>query len=276
MLIALKDKVALYTKAPERQGVFGIIKPDFEQVWDSNEFRYYRRVSRNTRNGVAYSETVKSSYGAPATARFADDTPVKFFKELQFWVHGLCSERSGQSEEDNKKDFRSMWRDNAFMSNFAGTNTRADYVNDNGLPPEIQIQPMSTGGNLLRIVGETTHRQVPCYVFEAINPNVEFRGYHPIAHKWLFFYPTISVRQWIKDNKGGWLEKREYFNEPFDDYGENAVIPVFGFRYDLRSSTKYTNIIEKTRVRLLAPTEPVPNPYLLRDGRKKENPFKGF
>lgn len=277
MLFVYRDRATVeYQPVQKRAGVFGVVNPDYEQIWDSAEFRFYKRVSRNTRNGIAYSANVPSSYGAPATARFSDDTPVKFFKDLQLWVHALCSENSGQSEADNKKDFASMFRDNAFMSNFAGTWTRADYVNENGLPPEIQLQPMSTGGNLLKVIGETTFRQLPHYIVEAINPNVEFRRYHPSTHPWLFFRPTISVREWIPNGKGDWLEKREYFNEPFDDYGENAVLPVFGFRYDVRSSTKYTNIILKSRVRVLGATEPVPNPYRLRFGRMKPNPYAGF
>jgi len=259
-----------------RAGTFCVVNPDYDQLWDADEFpkRNYH-VSRPTRNGTPYSDNVPSSKGLPATARFVDDTPVKFFKDLQFWVHGLCSENSQQSESMNKRDFQSMWRDNAWMSNFAGTWTRADYINNNGMPPEIQIQPMVCGGSLLKIVGESTVRQTPCWIVEAINPNVLFRGYHPDDQPHLFFRPVLSVREWIKDAKGNITQKNEYYAEPFDDYGENSVVPVFGFRYDLRSSTKYTNVIEKYRVRLLGDS-PVPNPFIMRYGRKKANPYEGL
>jgi hypothetical protein len=257
-----------------RDGMYCVVNPDYDQRWGV-EFVKNWRVSRPTRNGTPYSDNVPSSKGLPATARFVDDTPVKFFRDLQFWVHGLCSENAQQSEALNKKDFASMWRDNAWMSNFAGTWTRADYINNNGKPPEIQLQPMACGGSLLKIVGESTVRQTPCWVVEAINPNFSYRGYHPDTHKHLFFRPILSVREWLKDLKGNVTQKNEFYAEPFDDYGENSVVPVFGFRYDVRSSTKYTNVIEKYRVKLLGDS-PVPNPFIMRYGRKKANPYEGF
>ena len=72
------------------------------------------------------------------------------------------------------------------------------------------------------------------------------------------------------------IEKREWFNEPFDDYGENTVVPIYGFREDKRSSTGWCNVIEKYRVKLLPSESPVPNPFTLRNGRTKENPYAGF
>jgi hypothetical protein len=83
------------------------------------------------------------------------------------------------------------------------------------------------------------------------------------------------VREWLKDAKGNITHKNEYYAEPFDDYGENSVVPVFGFRYDVRSNTKYTNVIEKYRVKLLGDS-PVPNPWIMRYGRTKANPYDGF
>jgi len=265
--------VAIYQ--PVEQGTFCVVNPDYDQLWDAVEFpkRNYH-VSRPTRNGIAYSDTVSSSKGLPATARFVDDTPVKFFRDLQFWVHGLCSENSQQSEALNKKDFQSMWRDNAWMSNFAGTWTRADYINNNGKPPEIQIQPMACGGSLLKIVGETKVRQTECWIIEAINPIVSYRQYHPSTHKHLFFRPIISVRDWVRDAKGNYIVKREFYAEPFDDYGENSVVPVFGFRTEPRSQTGYANLIEKYRVRVLKTGESAPNPFIMRYGRTKKNPYE--
>lgn len=257
-----------------RDGTYYIVNPDYDQVWSSVEFpNRNKKVSRPTRNGTPYNAV--SGRGLPATARFVDDKPVKFFRDLQFWVHGLCSEKSGQSEAENKKDFASLWRDNGWMTNFAGTWTRADYINGNGMPPEIQQQPMACGGSLLRYVGDTVVRQTQCILIEAINPEVEYRKYHPSTHPWLFFRPTISAREWIFDSKNNVIEKREWFNEPFDDYGENAVVPIYGFREDKRSSTGWCNVIETYRVKLLPPESPVPNPFVIR-GRTKENPYAGF
>jgi len=273
-IIITQESGKVTTLRPASQsGDFCVVNPDYDQLWSAIDFpkRNYH-VSRPTRNGTAYSDGVPSSKGLPATARFVDDTPVKFFRDLQLWVHGLCSENSQQSEELNKKDFQSMWRDNAWMSNFAGTWTRADYINNNGMPPEIQIQPMVCGGSLLKIVGEEKVKQTPCWIVEAINPNVSYRQYHPGTHKHLFFFPALSIREWIKDSKGNITRKDEFYSEPFDDYGENSVVPVFGFRYDARSSTGYTNVIEKYRVRVLD-NSPAPNPWIMRYGRTKANPY---
>lgn len=260
------------TKRPP--GTYCVVNPDYEQVWSSEDFKNYKRVSRPTRNGTPYN--VSSGQGLPATARFVEDTPVRFARDLQFYVHGLCSRGTGISEQEKKNSFRSLWRDNAWMSNFAGTMTRADYINENGLPPYIQIQPMATGGALLKIVGETRVKRTDCWLIEAINPDVEFESYDPDLQPWLFFRPTLSIREWIFDKKNNPIEKREWFNEPFPQYGEASVVPVFGFLKDTRLSTGWMNVIEKYRVRVLSENEPVPNPFRLRYGRTKINPYEGF
>lgn len=250
-------------------GLFCIVNPDYEQVWDNVEFEYYKNVSRPTRNGIAYGAV--SGIGLPATARFVDDTPVKFVKELQFWVHDICSRNAAISEQEKRNSFRSLWRDNAWMSNFAGSITRADYINNNGMPPEIQLQPMATGGALLKITGETYIRGRACYLIEAINP-LYFTGYDPDTTPWLFFRPTLSVRRWIFDDKNNVIKKEEHYNEPFPQYAEESIVPVFGFIKNSASGTGYANAIEKSRVRVLQKNEFIPNPFIIRD-RVKKNPY---
>ena len=71
------------------------------------------------------------------------------------------------------------------------------------------------------------------------------------------------------------IRKEEWYNEPFSQYAENAVVPVFGFVSDARSVTGWANVIEKYRVRILGTTEAVPNPFIIR-GRVKPNPYEGF
>ena len=264
-------RVRITNNPPARVGTYCIVNPDYQQKWTG--FKVNELASRPTRNGIAYNAV--SGQGLPATARFVDDTPVKFVRDLQYWVHGLCSENASISDAEKKAAFRSLWRDNAWMSNFAGTWSRADYINNNGLPPEIQIQPMATGGALLRVVGETRVKQTDCLLIEAINPTKAYNPYHPRTHPWLFFRPTLSVRQWIFDNKNNVIRKEEWYNEPFSQYAENAVVPVFGFVSDARSVTGWANVIEKYRVRILGTTEAVPNPFIIR-GRVKPNPYEGF
>lgn len=253
-----------------RDGDFCVVNPDFNQVWSSADWKYYKNVSRPTRNNDPYGDEERANGGGglPATARFVDDTPVKFTRDLQFFVHEMCY-NNNISDKENKNSFRSLWRDKAAMSNFAGTTTRADYINENGLPPEIQIQPMAMGGSLLKIIGETTLKHTPCYLVEAVHPD---RPEECINKLWLKFYPSNSVRRWYFDDKKNVIKKEEFYNEPFSQYDGNCVVPVFGFRYDERSSTKYCNVIEKYRVRLLGDS-PIPNPWIIRDGRTKENPY---
>lgn len=263
-----------YKIAPAtRKGLYCIVNPDFNQVWDSNEYKFFRNVSRNTRNGIAYSENVGSYWGAPATARFMDDTPLVFKKEFQEWVHSTNHARSQQHENASKKNFAFMFRDDGWMSNFAGTDTRADYINGNGLPPEIMIQPMATGGALLKIVGEAIHRNVAVWLVEAINPNVNKNfTFAEFPHLW--FPPTVSCRIWTKNAKGDdWASKEEFYSEPYPAYGENTLMPVLGFRKDPRSITKYVNLIAKTRVYILPNDRPIPHPYVMRFGRVKANPY---
>jgi len=274
MIATFGDVKAEYKLKPAatRKGLYCIVNPDFQQVWDKNEYKNYKNVSRNTRNGIAYAEHVESYYGAPATARFLDDTPLVFKKEFQEWVHFTNHARSQQSEAASKSDFRFMFRDNAWMSNFAGTKTRADYINGNGLPPEIMKQPMATGGALLKIVGETVHRGAAAWLVEAINPNVSIAfTFAEFPH--LYFPPTISCRLWTRDAKGNFISKEEFYSEPYPAYGENTIMPILGFRKDPRSITGYVNLIAKTRVYILPNDRPIPHPYVMRFGRTKPNPY---
>lgn len=267
--------VQYHKKGVKRDQTFGVVNPDYDQIWDVDH-NYVTKVSRPSRNKVPYD--VPGGRALPATARFFDDTPVKFTCELQEWVHSICCERLASASDLNKKNwFQSLWRGNAFMSNYAGTDTRKNCIGMTNLGADFpQVQPMATGGTLLLILGENKVRGMDCYIFEAINPLEKFHVYHPKKHKWLFFEPTLSARAPLYDDKGYIVGYEEWYQEPFHHYDEKTIIPIFSFIRDERSSTGWVNILDKRRVRILQNDEPVPNPYVLRDGRKIPNPYEGM
>lgn len=265
-------KVQIIYDTP-RNGMYYIVKNDYDMVWA--DFENVTHVSRPTRNGVPYNRydpRVNSNRALPATARFMAETYVNFDCDLQWWEHGLCMERSGLSHAESKDDFASMNRGNAFRTDFAGSNTRHDCVNSTNEDKDyIKIKPMAMGGTVLRWVADSGNN----IIFEAINPLMPYLQYHPTRDWWLFFYPTISAREWEYVGKDE-IIKREYFQEPMHYYNERAVLPMYGFRKDNRSSTGYSNMISKSRVRKIGASEPIPNPYIMRYGRKIKNPYMEF
>lgn len=267
-------------------GVYGIINPDYEQVWVipdyENKIITLKKLDRNSRNEILAGKKQGSGYNAPsgqsvpATARFLDDRFVEFSKDLQEWFHfTLNGGKTGA--EQAKKDFANMFRDNAMLTNFAGSWTRADYINNNGKPPYIQIQPMVSGGDLIKIVEEINYKRQPALLVEAINPKVEYKIYSPDTHRYLFFRPKNSARVKVVDSKGYIIGYKTWYQEPSNSwYGEKVEVPIFGFIENEKSSTGWCNIIEKSRVRILKDGESVPNPYIMRDGRQLPNPYGGF
>lgn len=269
------------------KGIYGVVNPDYEQVWNipnfENKFVTLKNLDRNSRNEILGGKKQGMGYNAPsgqslpATARFLDDRFVEFKKDIQEWVHYEVN--GGKTNEyQAKKDFSHCFRGNAWMTNFAGTDKRADYINNNSLPPYVQVQPMATGASLLKIVEEVVHKQQKAYLIEAINPTVSgYRKYLPTNRRDLFFRPINSARVKIVDKKGYLIRYDCYYQEPSSSwYGEKMDVPIFGFIENKNSSTGWCNLIEKTRVRILKDGEPVPNPYIMRDGRQLPNPYAGF
>jgi hypothetical protein len=250
-------------------GRYLIAKNDYDMVW--SDFGNITHVSRPTRNGAPWG--TDSGRGLPATARFNDDTPVKFNCDMQFWLHELsCRKLSpGVSETQKKRWFYSAWRGWAWMTNNTGADTRRDCINDTNVGKDwIQAQPMASGGALLKYVDENPKE----IFFEAINPLTDYRQYHPDIHKHLFFYPTLSCRKPIYE-KGYIVDFEEWYQEPFAQYDGHYVVPIYGYIYNPKSSTGYCNRISKSRVRMLADNEPVPNPFIC-DGWTKVNPYEGY
>lgn len=269
---------------PKRNGTFLLVKNDYDQVWpDHNNIT---RVSRNTRNGVAYN--ARSGKAVPATARFTDDRFVNFTCDLQEWVHRLCKEKVvGWSDEELGNTFRSCFRGDVWMSNNAGTDTHRDCINGKNLQEGWpQLQPMATGGSLLRFVAQGRVKNEDVFYVEAINPFDQYSIYHPDKDIGLFFYPSMSARWWREfENLTSEQNKRhidkttprqEWYQEPMHFYNESTVMAVFGFIPDPRSSTGWVNTVQANRCRFLGQDEPVPNPWIMRFGRTKPNPYEGF
>jgi hypothetical protein len=126
--------------------------------------------------------------------------------------------------------FASLFRDNAYATNFAGTTTRADYVNlsnlDAGLP---MLIPMVCGGSVLRQIGERNYGGESCWIVETISNGSNYRNFTPQSHPWLFYTPSSSARRKIYKSVLGvnvWYGKwNETFSNPFSQYG-NPIVPI--------------------------------------------------
>lgn len=255
-------------------GTFGIVKPDIEQVWEDGK----SKVSRPTRNGTPYH--TDSGRALPATCRFTDDRFVLADCDFQWWMFDMNFKRSGLPLASAKLSWRNLFRGNRFITNYTGSDTRRDCINGTNLQEDfMQLQPMVCGGTFLKIVGEGSK---VLYV-EAINPYVDYLSYKPETHKHLFFAPTVSARYWVDEEKKDKVrfandnhpdkvtKKQEQYNEPFHQFNENTILPVMGMIPDKRSSTGFVNSVDKTRVRILSGN--VPNPFVMRFGRTKVNPY---
>ena len=283
-ILTYSDGNVLLSSHSNRDGTFAIVNPDFNQIWkmtnEAGEPVVLKNLDRNSRNEILMGKKQGAGYDAPsgqavpATARFLDDSPVAFTQDLQTWFHYVLN--GGKAVESQaKRDFAQCFRDNAWCTNNAGSWSRKDYINNNAMPPFIQIQPMATGGALLKIVAETSHKRQPAYLVEAINPLDGYAKYSPSSHRWLFYRPTISAR--VRISTSGKVTYQCWYQEPVNSwYGEKMEFPVFGFIKDTRSSTGWANLIEADRVRILSSTDRVPTPYILRSGRILPNPYAEF
>lgn len=271
MLASFNNKQVEYKLVEPRSFRWGVVNPDYEQVWNPEDFVNYQKVSRPTRNGVPYH----IAKGLPATARFTPTLGGKdivyFTREFQEFIFNLNHQRARQTEAESKADFASLFRDNVMMCDFGGTWSRADWINGTNLEAgDIALKPMVCGGTLLKIVGEYGRY----YLVEG-GTNRNFEQY--ISNPYLLFPPVLSVRDWIPNEKGNdYIEKREWFAEPFDDFNGNTLLPVLGSIPDARSSTGYVSAIEKNRVRILAAGSKVPNPFVLRSGKVLQNYYETF
>lgn len=258
-------KVTRLREKPSVEGTFGVVNLNYDQRWVMDDGRVMVHVSRPTRNGT---KGVVIN-GAPDTARFmvAGGLPdtVDLHSDLQLWWHSLCRERiPSASDEDAKAAWRSLTsgggtadsKEGRFMTDYAGTDTRADYVTGVNLNSGVaKAKPMVCGGSILKIIGERKVGGTDCYVIEAIDPVANYRQFNPRDHFWLFFYPTISRREPTWDSKGNFVKFLEYLSVPFPQYKNKALAPVFG------AAGRASNFIQKDRVRLIDINNPLPSPF---------------
>lgn len=254
--VSYKDDSKYFSdKFIKEDEIFGLVYLDYDQHWPAvnipnPDHRFH--VSRPTRNDAG-----RKTKGLPATARFKDDATVVMTKDIQLWMHEICWNRSGQSEADAKKSWRSLMANDRYTTNFAGSDTNADYVNGTLLNKSpMQLQPMTTGGAIVKIIGQRMYFGEDCWIFQAINSLGDYKQFNPVDHPYLFYQPSNSVRVDINDSKGRWTGKyRENKSDPFPQYNGKAIIPIFAVG-------KTENYLPKWRIRVLAKGEVWPSPFV--------------
>lgn len=236
--------------------VYGVVYLDYDQVWPTfviDEESRRRNVSRPTRNNAA-----RYTKGLPATAKFLDDRVVVMTPDIQLWMHELCREQVPSMPADlARNSWKSLMADDRYITNFAGSTTRADYINGTNLDREpMALLPMSTGGAIKKIIGETRIAGQDCWIFEAIDSLGNYRQYHPLTHPWLFYRPTNSVRVELVNSNGVWTGGyRENKSDPLPQYDDKSIIPIFNVG-------KSENYLPKWRIRILNAGEQWPSPFV--------------
>ena len=205
---------------------------DYDQQWPADNGGKFH-VSRPTRNGAsARFESL------PATANFrATSANVPMTQDIQLWIHELNMQRNPSlTSKEGSNAFASLFRDDAYATNFAGTTTRADYVNlsnlDAGLP---MLIPMVCGGSVLRQIGERNYGGESCWVVETISNGSNYRNFTPQSHPWLFYTPSSSARRKVYKTVLGlpvWFGVwNETFSNPFSQY-KNPIVPIITVNTD--------------------------------------------
>jgi hypothetical protein len=169
------------------------------------------------------------------------------------------------SDAQAKNEWRGLMWGGRMITDHAGSDTHADFVNGNNLDQEpMKLKPMVTGGTVLKIKGERRVGGTDCYVIEAVNPTGNYRQYNPVTHWWLFFYPAISRREQVIRNDYALIENMSI---PFGWYSEQTILPVFAM------AGMNENYIQKDRVKIIPNDEQLPSPYV---GRLNKNPYQVF
>ncbi len=241
---------------PSDNSIYGVVNLDYDQLWpesviDVPSRRYH--VSRPTRNNSPVY-----TGGLPATAKFLDENVVVMTKEIQLWMHKLCWNQVPSMDEDvAKQQWHNLMEDDTYITNHAGSTTRADYVNGTNLNKQaMNLLPMATGGAILKIIGDGKIGGEECWDFEAVDALGDFEQYHPLTHPWLFYRPTNSVRVKIYKPNGVWSGTyRENKSDPLPQYDSKSIVPIFNVG-------KSENYLPKWRIRILNPGEPWPSPFV--------------
>ncbi len=243
---------------------------DYDQQWPdyivtNSKLRFH--VSRPTRN-----EAPRGIKGLPAVARFIIDDYVDMTEDIQLWMHNLCWSLSPSiTEQQAKYSWSSLMKGDRFITNRYGSDTNADYVNEKNLDNEnMRLQPSACGGTILKITGEKRISGEDCWEFDAIDCLGNYKQYNLIDNWYMFYRPSNSVRIEIWIDKNGnlfestssnptgsqWTGKyRENKSDPFPQYINNSIIPIFAVGNN-------KNYLPKWRIRILQPNEH-PNPFVL-------------
>ncbi len=200
-----------------------------------------------------------SALGLPDTCKLQDSTYVELTEELQWYWFDLLKQNAPSyfTDDDLKLAWRKLTRDDQAFTNFAGSDTRADYINGTNLDKEpMGYEPIITGGNVVwltdlnlrDIKGELYYK---LYCIDSTKPLPSINEVNNALTCWLVFSATTSKRLVDLNTK---TILREDLEEPFwwlD--GNNVPVPLLG--------NSGTNYIPKNRVRILGNDEEIPSPY---------------
>ena len=254
-----------------RDGKFGVVNLDYDQLWIEDDGSVKFHLSRPSKEGKPIDVR-----GLPATARFpvpkGGYETVTLYEPLERWMYALCKSRANMTEAGLFSSWRSLLSGGTpehgnsarFFSDLAGTETNRSFVLGSNPDAEpIKVKPLACGGTIVKIVGETTVAGQPCWIIDVVDP-FNFQATDPDVHYWRLCYPSISIREPIFKYKNGENDSAgviftdkyiESISEPFTgQFDGKAVIPMLG--KDGRAC------IQKVRVKILSPDEPLPSPFV--------------
>jgi hypothetical protein len=174
----------------------------------------------------------------------------------QWFFYGQ-NKPSGFTETYNKIQFAKYTQDDAFITDYHGSGTSADYVNETNLDKDpIKIKCLWTGGNAMTGTIDSQDPQwfLPSYLDAFAPPPV---GMTRQTHPWYIHEATI-----ISNNlPGGGVFPGgvERLVNPFVNFGgRNTGI---GVNYPFMGNRNRVARIHVSMLRKLAPNEPIPSPY---------------
>lgn len=194
-------------------------------------------VSRLTQTGSTNMRTK----GAPDTVKLpipVGKTDWNYMTEnFQRWLFKLNWSRTpSMPEADAKASWRSLFSGQGVaaraFTDYAGSDTNADYINEAHLDAEPMKLKMIICPSFVKIIGEDNRNVIKtedCWIIEAIDPLSDLERYSLSSHRHLFFFPSISIRIPYRDKNGSFTGKFiEYVSEPFPHFNNLVVMPIVG------------------------------------------------
>lgn len=160
---------------------------------------------------------------------------------------------SGFGESEWKRQFGKYTADDAFITDYHGSTTSADYVNGTNLDKDpMKIKLLYTGGNVMtgRLAtfpdGEFL---IPSYLNAFAPPPV---GMTRLTHPW-YIHEATNISNFLPGST------TQRFVNPFVNFGgRNTGI---GVNYPFMGNPEKLARIPVAWLRKLAPDEPIPSPY---------------